>query len=85
MAAWKNKEQLNIMPTKKITEHYTVNEIVERKLLPFSAKTVRRLIACGKLKATSIALGEVARYRVSKVELERFAAKLAKKVPARNA
>lgn len=57
------------MTTKK--ENYTLKEVAELGILPYSWRTLRRMIARGEINAQAFMLGKRPRYMVSRAELER--------------
>lgn len=54
----------------------TIAEVAERQLLPFSVRSLRALIANGRMKAGNIGLGKVPRWAVTEAEIERIKSSL---------
>ena len=52
-------------------ENYTLKEVVELGILPYSWRTLRRMIGRGEINAQAFVLGKRPRYMVSRTELER--------------
>jgi predicted site-specific integrase-resolvase len=51
---------------------FTPERIAKLKLIPFSSRTIRRLIAAGKIRAVNTSNAETPRYIVTESEIERL-------------
>lgn len=58
---------------------HSITEIAKARLLPFSERTLRRMIAAGELRPMNIGRGKVARYAVTEAEIQRVLKRFAPK------
>lgn len=66
-------------------KHYKLAEVVEQRLLPWSERTIRRMIAAGELRVLNVGRGELARYVITDTEIARVLRKVPNAVPERQA
>lgn len=57
---------------KKDKKHYTVTELAESGVLPVCDRTIRRMIAAGRIKAENIGAGDQPRWIITAAEVKRL-------------
>ncbi len=64
-------------------KHYKLTEVIEQRLLPWSERTIRRMIAAGEIKPLDVGRGNLARYVLTDTEIARVMRKVRTTTPER--